>query len=105
MGHLSGDVGGRRERSVEDYPTPALTQTPEARSVPEGGRRAKMRWTARVTASGASSPWLDCVRKSAPDAHIEIVFGTGHFVHMEMAAQVNALLQNILAGFGPGALT
>jgi pimeloyl-ACP methyl ester carboxylesterase len=43
------------------------------------------------------SPWLDRVRKYAPNANVEIVFGAGHFVHMEMAEQVNALLQNFLA--------
>jgi pimeloyl-ACP methyl ester carboxylesterase len=46
---------------------------------------------------GQSSPWLDRVRRYAPNAHIEIVFGTGHFVHMQKAEQVNALLQNFLA--------
>lgn len=46
---------------------------------------------------GQSSPWLDRVRQYAPNAHIEIVFGAGHFVHMEVAEQVNALLQNFLA--------
>jgi pimeloyl-ACP methyl ester carboxylesterase len=47
---------------------------------------------------GQSSPWLDRVRRCAPNAHIEIVFGAGHFVHMELAEQVNTLLQNLLAG-------
>jgi pimeloyl-ACP methyl ester carboxylesterase len=47
--------------------------------------------------AGQSSPWLDRVRKYAPNAHVEIIFGAGHFVHMEMAEQVNALLQNFLA--------
>src|SRR5215218_4081831 len=42
---------------------------------------------------GQSSPWLDRVRKYAPNGHIEIVLSAGHFVHMEMAEQVNALLQ------------
>jgi pimeloyl-ACP methyl ester carboxylesterase len=46
---------------------------------------------------GQSSPWLDRVRRYAPNAHIEIVFGAGHFVHMQKAEQVNALLQNFLA--------
>ena len=47
--------------------------------------------------AGQSSPWLDRVSKYAPNAHIEIIFGAGHFVHMELAEQVNALLQNFLA--------
>jgi pimeloyl-ACP methyl ester carboxylesterase len=46
--------------------------------------------------AGQSSPWLDRVRQYAPDARIEIVSGAGHFVHMEKAEQVNALLQNFL---------
>jgi pimeloyl-ACP methyl ester carboxylesterase len=46
--------------------------------------------------AGQSSPWLDRVRKYAPNAHIEIVLGAGHFVHMEAAEQVNALLQDFL---------
>jgi pimeloyl-ACP methyl ester carboxylesterase len=47
--------------------------------------------------AGQSSPWLDRVRQYAPNARIEIVSGAGHFVHMEKAEQVNALLQNFLA--------
>jgi pimeloyl-ACP methyl ester carboxylesterase len=46
---------------------------------------------------GQSSPWLDRVREYAPNARIEIVYGAGHFVHMEVAEQVNALIQNFLA--------
>jgi pimeloyl-ACP methyl ester carboxylesterase len=45
---------------------------------------------------GQSSLWLDRVRTYAPNAQIEIVLGAGHFVHMEVAEQVNALLQNFL---------
>ena len=47
--------------------------------------------------AGQSSPWLDRVREYAPNARIEIVSGAGHFVHMEVAEQVNALIQNFLA--------
>jgi pimeloyl-ACP methyl ester carboxylesterase len=47
--------------------------------------------------AGQSSPWLDRVRQYAPNARIEIVSGAGHFVHMEKAEQVNALLQDFLA--------
>jgi pimeloyl-ACP methyl ester carboxylesterase len=47
--------------------------------------------------AGQSSPWLDRVREYAPNARIEIVSGAGHFVHMEAAEQVNALIQNFLA--------
>ena len=46
--------------------------------------------------TGQSSPWLDRVRKHVPNARIEIVFGAGHFLQMEVAEQVNALLQNFL---------
>lgn len=52
--------------------------------------------------AGQSSPWLDRVRKYAPDARIEIVTGAGHFVHLEMAEQVNALLQSFLAQMADG---
>jgi pimeloyl-ACP methyl ester carboxylesterase len=47
--------------------------------------------------AGQSSPWLDHVRKYAPNARIEVVSGAGHFVHMEVAEQVNALIQDFLA--------
>ena len=47
--------------------------------------------------AGQSSPWLDRVREYAPHARIEIISGAGHFVHMEAAEQVNALIQNFLA--------
>ena len=47
--------------------------------------------------AGQSSPWLDRVREYAPNARIEIVSGAGHFVHMEVAEQVNALIQSFLA--------
>ena len=47
--------------------------------------------------AGQSSPWLDRVREYAPNARIEIVSGAGHFVHMEVAEQVNALIKNFLA--------
>jgi pimeloyl-ACP methyl ester carboxylesterase len=46
--------------------------------------------------AGESSPWLDRVREYAPNARIEIVSGAGHFVHMEAAEQVNALIHNFL---------
>jgi pimeloyl-ACP methyl ester carboxylesterase len=46
---------------------------------------------------GQSSPWLDRIREYAPNARIEIVSGAGHFVHMEVGEQVNALLQDFLA--------
>jgi len=47
--------------------------------------------------AGQSSPWLDRVREYVPNARIEIVCGAGHFVHMEAAEQVNALIQSFLA--------
>ena len=47
--------------------------------------------------AGQSSPWLDRVREYAPNARIEIISGAGHFVHMEVAEQVNALIKNFLA--------
>ena len=47
--------------------------------------------------AGQSSPWLERIRKYAPNAQIEIVFGAGHFVHIGFAEQVNALLKNFVA--------
>ena len=47
--------------------------------------------------AGQSSPWLDHVREYAPNARIEVVSGAGHFVHMEVAEQVNALTRSFLA--------
>ena len=43
-------------------------------------------------AADESSPWLELVRGHVPDARIEVVAGVGHFVQIEAAARVNALL-------------
>jgi pimeloyl-ACP methyl ester carboxylesterase len=56
----------------------------------------------RSLPAGQSSPWLDRVRQYAPNARIEIVSGAGHFVHMEKAEQVSALLQDFLAEMARG---
>ena len=45
---------------------------------------------------GQSSPWLERVHEYAPHARIEIVSGAGHFIHIEMAHQVTALIQDFL---------
>lgn len=46
---------------------------------------------------GQDSLWLNLVRENAPNARIEILPGAGHFVHMERAEQVNALILSFLA--------
>jgi pimeloyl-ACP methyl ester carboxylesterase len=46
--------------------------------------------------AGQSSAWLERIREYAPHARIEVVSGAGHFVHMEMAQKVNALIQDFL---------
>ncbi len=45
---------------------------------------------------GQTSAWLDRVREHAPHARVEIVAGAGHFVHVEAAGRVNALLRDFL---------
>jgi pimeloyl-ACP methyl ester carboxylesterase len=41
---------------------------------------------------GDSSPWLELVRRRVPGARIEVVPGVGHFLQIEAATHVNALL-------------
>lgn len=45
---------------------------------------------------GQTSPWLELVRRLAPDAKIEIVSGTGHFPQLEAPEEVNRLLREFL---------
>ena len=44
---------------------------------------------------GETTPWLDLVRRQAPQARIEIVTGTGHFPQLEAPEQVNKLLSEL----------
>jgi pimeloyl-ACP methyl ester carboxylesterase len=52
-------------------------------------------------APGASSPWLELVRRQAPQSAVEIVPGAGHFVMLEAPERVNAALAAFVAGL-PG---
>ncbi len=45
---------------------------------------------------GESTPWLDLVRRQAPQARVEIVSGVGHFPQLEAPAQVNELLSELI---------
>jgi len=53
-------------------------------------------------APGASSPWLDLVRRQAPRSGVEIVPGPGHFVMLEAPDRVNAALAAFVAGLPAG---
>ena len=44
---------------------------------------------------GDTTPWLDLVRRSVPQARIEIVSGVGHFPQLEASEKVNALLSGL----------
>lgn len=46
--------------------------------------------------AGDSSPWLDLVRRQAPQARIEIVPGVGHFPQLEVPQAVNKLLAGLI---------
>lgn len=48
-------------------------------------------------APGATSPWLDRVRNTAPAARIEIIPDVGHFTQIEAAERVNHLLDSFIA--------
>jgi pimeloyl-ACP methyl ester carboxylesterase len=45
---------------------------------------------------GETSPWLDMVRRHAPQAEIELVTGVGHFPQLEAPEQVNDLLSGLI---------
>jgi pimeloyl-ACP methyl ester carboxylesterase len=49
---------------------------------------------------GASSPWLELVRRHVPAAQISIVSGAGHFVMIEKPHAVNQHLEEFIAGLG-----
>lgn len=58
-------------------------------------------------APGATSPWLDLVRRHVPAARIEVIPGMGHFPQIEVPGRVNALIADFVAASfgaaGPGA--
>jgi len=45
---------------------------------------------------GETTPWLDLVRRSVPQARIEIISGVGHFPQLEAPLQVNKLLSALV---------
>ncbi len=45
---------------------------------------------------GETTPWLDMVRRHAPQAQIELVTGVGHFPQLEAPEQVNELLSGLI---------
>lgn len=45
---------------------------------------------------GETSPWLDMVRRQAPQAKIEIIEGVGHFPQLEVPEAVNELLSELI---------
>jgi SAM-dependent methyltransferase len=47
---------------------------------------------------GASSPWLELVRRTVPAAQIDIVGGAGHFVMVEKPRAVNRHVEEFISG-------
>ena len=47
---------------------------------------------------GQTSPYLDDVKRLVPGARVEIIPDVGHFPQIERAAEVNALIDDFLAG-------
>ena len=45
---------------------------------------------------GDTSPWLEMVRRHAPQAQIELITGVGHFPQLEAPEQVNELLSGLI---------
>ena len=45
---------------------------------------------------GETSPWLDMVRRHAPQARIELITGVGHFPQLEAPGKVNGLLSELI---------
>jgi pimeloyl-ACP methyl ester carboxylesterase len=45
---------------------------------------------------GASSPWLELIRRSVPEAQIDVVAGAGHFVMLEQPQAVSRRLEEFL---------
>ena len=54
-----------------------------------GGKRAALR-------AGETSPWLDLVRRHAPQAQIEIISGAGHFPQLEVPQEVIKYLERLI---------
>jgi len=55
-----------------------------------GGKRAALN-------RGDSSPWLDLVRRHAPQAQVEIISGAGHFPQLEVPQEVIKYLERIIS--------
>jgi len=54
-------------------------------------------------AAGQSSPWLELLRSSVPDARIEIIANAGHFPQIEQAQEVNRYVGAFIIGMHAGA--
>ncbi|HXH11252.1 MAG TPA: alpha/beta hydrolase [Alphaproteobacteria bacterium] len=52
---------------------------------------------------GATTPWIELIRRTVPTAHIEIVGGAGHFTMLDKPAAVNQLLDAFVAHVGRSA--
>jgi pimeloyl-ACP methyl ester carboxylesterase len=58
-------------------------------NVNAGGTRVALK-------AGETTPWLDLVRRQAPQARIEIIPGVGHFPQLETPDRVNELLAGLI---------
>jgi pimeloyl-ACP methyl ester carboxylesterase len=75
------------ERALAAVKVPLLVI--QSTSVIAGGKRVPLQ-------AGASSPWLDLVRRQAPQAQIEIIPGMGHFPQLEAPQAVEKYLAGLI---------
>jgi pimeloyl-ACP methyl ester carboxylesterase len=54
----------------------------------------------RTMQAGQTTPYLEMVRANVPSARVEIIADTGHFPHLDAAAQTNALIESFVTGLG-----
>lgn len=52
---------------------------------------------------GATTPWIELIRRAVPTVHNEIVGGAGHFTMLDKPAVVNQLLDAFVAHVGRSA--
>lgn len=55
------------------------------------GKRASLK-------AGQTSPYLDFLKKTKPDAQIEVIADTGHFPQLERPTETNAIIERFLKG-------